>query len=188
MNPRGNPFFAPNNAAHYGHLGGRATTRAKAQAARRNGKKRKKAHALFSSRSVEWETPSDLYKPLGAEFAFTLDVCATPHNAKVPRFFARSDDGLAQSWQGERCWMNPPYGRDIARWVAKAYREATAGALVVALLPARTDTRWWQQYVTRGEIRFLPGRLRFGGAKHAAPFPSAIVVWRAGMNASNCTQ
>src|SRR6266853_968221 len=116
---------------------------------------------------------------LHAEFGFTLDVAAQPGNAKCPRYFTPEDDGLAQPWDGV-CWMNPPYGKTIGQWMRKAYESAQAGATVVCLVPARVDTRWWHRYCAHGEIRFLEGRLRFGGCKNSAPFPSAIVVFRPG--------
>jgi site-specific DNA-methyltransferase (adenine-specific) len=138
--------------------------------------------ALFSSATDEWATPQWLFDALHARFGFTLDVCAAPGNAKLPRYFSLVDDGLAQSWQGERCFCNPPYGKKIGLWVAKARMEAEGGCLVVGLLPARTDTRWWQDHVLpHADLHFVPGRLKFGNADNSAPFPSAIAIW-AGMN------
>jgi hypothetical protein len=99
-------------------------------------------------------------------------VCATAANATCPRYFTQSDDGLAQSWGGV-CWMNPPYGTGIGAWMRTAYESSLLGATVVCLVPARTDTRWWRDIATLGEVRFLPGRVRFGGADNGAPFPSA---------------
>ena len=138
--------------------------------------------ALFSSATPEWETPQWLFDALNERFAFTLDVCATPENAKCGRFYTPEDNGLLRVWwnasRQERCWMNPPYGREIVQWVTKARQEAERGALVVGLLPARTDTRWWQEHVHgHADVRFIVGRLKFGNAKSAAPFPSAIAVW-----------
>ena len=136
------------------------------------------SRALFSSARPSWETPRDLFTLLDREFAFTLDVCAEASNAKCARYFTRAQDALRKRWRG-RCWMNPPYGRQIAQWVAKAYQAAQQGALVVSLLPARTDTAWWQDLVMGArEIRLIRGRLKFVGAKSSAPFPSAIVVFR----------
>ena len=132
----------------------------------------------FSSKTDLWETPQALFDVLNAEFNFELDVCATVDNAKCDRYFSVEQDGLAQPWCG-MCWMNPPYGRVIGRWMKKAYESAQGGATVVCLVPARTDTAWWHEFVMKGEIRFLKGRLKFGGAKNSAPFPSAIVVFRA---------
>lgn len=132
----------------------------------------------FSSATVEWATPWDVFNPLNGEFGFTLDVCALPENAKCARYFTPDDDGLAQDWTGDVCWMNPPYGRAIGDWMGKAYREWHKGATVVCLVPARTDTRWWHDYAVKGEIRFIKGRVKFGGHKNPAPFPSAIVVFR----------
>ncbi|RKO68086.1 DNA N-6-adenine-methyltransferase [Desulfofundulus salinus] len=141
---------------------------------------------MFSSRTGEWETPQTFFEALNAEFRFTLDVCARPENAKCLRYFTPEQNGLLQPWAPETCWMNPPYGREIGRWVEKAYNEARRGAVVVALLPARTDTRWWHRYVMRAaEIRFVKGRLKFGGAENSAPFPSAVVVFTPGKTASD---
>jgi len=135
--------------------------------------------ALFSSVKTEWETPQELFDRLNEEFRFTLDVCATAENAKCKRFFSPDQDGLKQSWEGEICWMNPPYGREIGKWVRKAYRESLKGATVVCLLPARTDTSWFHDYIYgRAEIRFLRGRLKFGSAKNSAPFPNMIAIYR----------
>lgn len=139
-----------------------------------------RAQALFSSARHDWETPQAFFDRLDAEFGFTLDVCALPHNAKCDHYFTPDDDGLAQTWDGV-CWMNPPYGREIGKWVAKAWQSSLAGATVVCLLPARTDTNWWHRYVMRSsEIRLVRGRLRFVGAESSAPFPSAVVVFRPG--------
>ena len=133
----------------------------------------------FSSKSDDWATPPDVFARLDAEFSFELDVCASKANAKCERFFTVFEDGLAQEWTGT-VWMNPPYGRGIGAWLKKAADSAEAGATVVCLIPARTDTTWWhEQVMTRAsEVRFVRGRLSFGAAKAPAPFPSAIVVYR----------
>ncbi len=132
----------------------------------------------FSSRTDEWSTPDDLFESLHREFGFTLDPCCTHGNAKCPRHYTKEDDGLLQNWGNEVVFMNPPYGREIVRWIRKAYESSLEGATVVCLVPARTDTLWWHRFATKGEIRFLKGRLRFGGSKNSAPFPSAIIVFR----------
>ena len=132
---------------------------------------------MFSSAKCEWETPQDLFDKLNQEFKFTLDVCALPENAKCDQFYTPEDDGLLQPWDGV-CWMNPPYGRTIRHWVEKAYTSSLMGATVVCLLPARTDTRWFHDFCTKGEIRFIKGRLKFGGHKNNAPFPSMIVIFK----------
>lgn len=134
----------------------------------------------FSSERHDWATPWPLFRAIEAEYGpFDLDVCATAENAKCERYFTPEDDALSRAWQG-RCWMNPPYGREVARWMLKAAQEASVGcATVVALLPVRTDTAWWQNYVMQAnEIVYLKGRVTFEGAVHSAPFPSAVVVWR----------
>ena len=128
-------------------------------------------------RSPVWETPWPLFKELDAEFGFELDVCALPENTKCSRFYSPTDNGLEQDWKGV-CWMNPPYGREIIKWMQKAYAESQQGATVVCLLPSRTDTRWWHDYAMKGEIRFLRGRISFVGSGGPAPFPSVIVVFR----------
>lgn len=131
----------------------------------------------FSSETVEWATPQALYDQLNKEFKFTLDPCSTPENAKCKKYFTKEDDGLSKSWKGERVFMNPPYGRVIGDWVKKA---ATGGGqLVVCLLPARTDTRWFHEYVyNMAEVRFIKGRVKFGDGKQSAPFPSMLVIFK----------
>lgn len=131
----------------------------------------------FSSKTDLWSTPQDFYDQLNTEFGFTLDPCATNENHKCDKYFTIADDGLSKDWSNERVFMNPPYGRAIGNWVEKAMESKT---LVVCLLPARTDTRWWHNYVIRGgaEVRFIKGRLKFGGSKNSAPFPSAVVIFR----------
>lgn len=133
---------------------------------------------MFSSATDLWATPQDFFDALNAEFAFETDVCALPENAKCARYFTPEDDGLAQEWTGT-CWCNPPYGREIGKWVQKAAESAENGATVVMLLPARTDTRWFHQYIYgKREIRFIAGRLKFGGSKNSAPFPNMVAVFR----------
>jgi phage N-6-adenine-methyltransferase len=131
----------------------------------------------FSSETDEWSTPRETFRQLDAEFGpFTLDVCATSENAKCERFYTREEDGLSQPWAG-RIWMNPPYGDAIGAWMERAYHAGQAGATVVCLVPARTDTAWWHDWAMKGEIRFLRGRLKFGNATNSAPFPSAVVLF-----------
>lgn len=130
----------------------------------------------YSSADLTWETPQPLFDLLHAEFEFTLDVCATPATAKCAKFFTPQQDGLAQAWGADVCWLNPPYGREIGRWMEKAVRWGRH-TTVVCLVPARTDTRWWWETCLQGQIRFLKGRLRFGDGKAGAPFPSAVIVF-----------
>ena len=132
---------------------------------------------MFTSKTYEWETPKWLYDQLNKEYGpFILDPCATKENAKCKKYYTRQEDGLKQKWHG-RVFVNPPYGREIGKWIKKAYESAGQNALIVCLIPARTDTRWWHDYVMKGKVRFIRGRLRFGGSKNHAPFPSAIVVF-----------
>lgn len=131
----------------------------------------------FSSKTDLWSTPQEFFDKLNVEFGFDLDVCATPDNAKCDSYFTKDDDGLKQVWSGV-VWLNPPYGRGIGQWMHKANEAAKDGAIVVCLVPARTDTKWWHDYVIHHEVRFVRGRLKFGGSKNSAPFPSAVVVMR----------
>ena len=132
----------------------------------------------FSSKTDEWETPQAVFDELNTIYKFKLDVCASGKNAKCPWFFTKKEDGLKQQWTGS-CWMNPPYGRTIGLWMKKAYEASFAGAtVVVCLVPSRTDTAWWHDYAMRGEVKFIRGRLKFGGHKNSAPFPSAIIVFK----------
>jgi phage N-6-adenine-methyltransferase len=133
---------------------------------------------MFSSATDLWSTPQEYFDSVSKEFQFTLDVCALPENTKCQKFFSPEDDGLLQQWEGV-CWMNPPYGRVIGKWVQKAYKSAKAGAVVVGLLPARTDTKWFHDYIYgKAEIRFIRGRLKFGGCANSAPFPNMLVIWK----------
>lgn len=135
---------------------------------------------MMSSATDLWSTPQDFFEELNDEFWFTLDVCATPQNAKCRLYFTQEDDGLAQPWTGHAAvWMNPPYGREIGKWVAKARQEQMKGVTVVGLLPARTDTAWFQNCVLPfAELRWVRGRLKFGGSKNSAPFPSVVAIYR----------
>ena len=126
----------------------------------------------------DWETPPALFAKLDAEFGFTLDACALPHNAKCAEHFTPDDDGLSREWRGV-VWVNPPYGREIPKWTRKAVDASKGGALVVMLLPARTDSAWWHDDVMpNAEVRFLRGRVKFVGAPYNAPFPCCVAVFR----------
>lgn len=130
---------------------------------------------MMSSKTDLWATPQYLFDKLNNEFHFNLDVCAIVDNTKCEKFFTPEIDGLKQEWNGI-CWMNPPYGREISKWMEKAYTESLKGNTIVCLVPSRTDTKWWHDFCMKGEIRLIKGRLKFGDAKNSAPFPSAIVV------------
>ena len=131
---------------------------------------------MMTSNTDMWATPQDFFDKLNKEFNFQLDVCAVSENAKCDKYFSPEVDGLNQEWEGV-CWMNPPYGRAIGKWVKKAYESSLNGATVVGLLPSRTDTKWWHEYCMKGEVRFVKGRLKFGDGKSPAPFPSAVVIF-----------
>jgi phage N-6-adenine-methyltransferase len=133
----------------------------------------------FSSKTNEWSTPQAFFDKLDAEFRFTLDPCATAENTKCRMFITESQDGLKQSWGTETVFMNPPYGRQIGKWVEKAYRSSLAGATVVCLIPSRTDTSYWHDFILdKAEVRFVRGRLYFNDDVGRAPFPSAVVIFR----------
>ena len=137
---------------------------------------------MYSSKTDIWATPQEFFDRLDAWYRFETDVCAVPENAKCEHYFTPEQDGLSQDWTGV-CWMNPPYGREIGKWVRKAYESARDNdATVVCLLPARTDTAWWHDYIKpfASEIDFIRGRIKFGGAKNGAPFPSVVVVFDGG--------
>lgn len=130
---------------------------------------------MFSSATDLWSTPQDLFDKLNSEFWFTLDPCATPENAKCKKYYTIEDNWLVQSWDSDRVFCNPPYWRQISKWVKKGFESKN---LVVMLLPARTDTSWFHDYIyNKSEIRFLRGRLKFGGCKNSAPFPSMVVIF-----------
>lgn len=135
---------------------------------------------MFSSRTNEWATPASLFSELNAEFNFNLDPCSTDENAKCEKHYTIEDDGLSQNWGGQRVFCNPPYGRELPKWVRKCYEESKKpDTLVVMLIPARTDTSYFHDYIYHKakEVRFLRGRLHFNESKQGAPFPSMIVVF-----------
>lgn len=149
--------------------------------------------ALYSSESVEWITPERLFCDLDREFHFDLDPAASDQNAKCDVYYTVEDNGLTVDWYNPdddiiSVFVNPPYGRGIGAWVEKAYMESQKGATVVMLLPARTDTSWFHDYILgKAELRLLRGRLRFlvrvpeapfAESSAPAPFPSMIVVFR----------
>ena len=141
--------------------------------------------AAMTSNKDDWETPQALFDQLNEEFHFTLDAASNDQNAKCEHHYTAENSGLERSWGGEPVFCNPPYGRNIGDWIRKASQEASKpDTLVVLLVPARTDTRWFQNHILhRAEVRFLPGRLKYevnGQAGEAAPFPSMIVVMRTG--------
>lgn len=131
--------------------------------------------------SCVWATPLDFYKQLDEEFHFTLDPCSNEENHKCSKYYTVEDDGLSKDWSGETVFMNPPYGRgEIDKWVKKASEEASKeNTIVVALIPASTDTRWFHNYIYHKakEVRFIKGRLKFGSASKPAPFGSMVVVF-----------
>ena len=140
-----------------------------------------KTDVLLSSKKMDWATPQDFFDKLDAEFHFTLDPCADDQNHKCEKYFTAEQDGLSQDWSDETVFCNPPYGRDVPKWVKKCRDETHSGhcKCAVMLLHARTDTRWFHDYIYHKavEIRFVKGRLKFGGQTTNAPFPSMIVVF-----------
>lgn len=138
-----------------------------------------KLDVMYSSKSNEWATPLDFYKKLDNEFHFNLDPCSDDTNYKCEKHYTLEEDGLSQNWGGCRVFCNPPYS-EISKWVEKAFREGHKdNTIVVLLIPARTDTRYFHDYILhRSEIRFVKGRLKFGDGKNSAPFPSMVVIFR----------
>jgi site-specific DNA-methyltransferase (adenine-specific) len=137
--------------------------------------------ALFTSESENWSTPQDLFDSLNYIFNFTLDPCADPSNTKCKKYFTKEINGLSKDWGGHKVFCNPLYGRDnTGLWIKKCYEESKKpGTIVVALVPARTDTKWFHEYIypSHAQIFFIKGRMKFGGSKNAAPFPSMIVIF-----------
>ena len=137
---------------------------------------------MFSSVDHTWETPPDLFAELNREFNFTLDPCCSHENHLCESYYTKEDDGLSRDWRGT-AFVNPPYGRELAQWVRKCHAEAGRGITSVMLIPARTDTRWFHDYIyNQAEVRFLRGRIKFGArgvaSTNSAPFPSMIVIFR----------
>lgn len=133
----------------------------------------------YSSVSNEWTTPQELFDYLNDIYGFTLDPCSDGNNAKCSKYFTEKDDGLSQDWSNEIVFMNPPYGRAIKDWIKKAYEESQKGATVIALIPSRTDTKYWHDYCMKAnKITLIKGRVKFGDGKNSAPFPSAIVEFK----------
>ena len=131
----------------------------------------------YMSKTNEWSTPWDFFNQLNDEFHFTLDPCCTHENRKCEKYFTQDDDGLSKSWDNETVFCNPPYGREIGKWVKKA--SEARGGVVVMLIPSRTDTSYFHDYIYgKAELRFVRGRLKFGDGKAPAPFPSMIVIFR----------
>lgn len=137
---------------------------------------------MVSSKAMDWATPQAFFDQLDSEFHFTLDPCASESNHKCDYYFTVADDGLKQSWSGQTVFCNPPYGRAIKDWVRKCAEEAKqADTTIVLLIPARTDTAYFHDYIYQKpnvEIRFLRGRLKFGDEKNSAPFPSMVAIFR----------
>lgn len=140
------------------------------------------SNALFTSKDQTWETPQELFDKLNRCFNFQLDVCALPETSKCDTYYTPEIDGLAQNWgdMNNICWMNPPYGREQIKWIQKANEENSNNFVTsVCLIPARPDTKIWQDVIFPNAklICFLRGRLKFGNSKDSAPFPSAVVVF-----------
>ena len=134
---------------------------------------------LTSTGNIVAETPKYLFDKISSIFNFSLDVCALPENAKCENYYTPKDDGLSKPWRGG-VWCNPPYGREISSWVKKAYEESQKeyNSFVLMLLPARTDTRWWWDWVQgKATLFFIKGRVKFGDHNVGAPFPSVLALY-----------
>lgn len=141
----------------------------------------------FNRSKIEYETPPEIFDPLNKEFGFTLDVCADESNHKCSEYFTREQNGLANDWSGV-CWMNPPFGREMKKWIIKAYNEFLKGSTVVCLVPARTNTAWWHDYCMKGEVRFIRGEVTFVGCSNGLWLPMAIVIFQHGAQPNPCVQ
>ena len=158
---------------------------------------------MFSSALDSWATPYDFFKTLNEKYQFVMDICAAHETAKCSIYYTKEDNCLDKKWPAGYVFMNPPYGREIGKFIKKAYQESLTGTTTVCLLPARTDTKWFHDYCTKGQIDFIKGRLIFGteeywewvweqptingkvnslykkhGRKNSAPFPSMVVVFK----------
>lgn len=137
---------------------------------------------MFSSKTDNWATPQMFFDELNEEFNFTLDPCADDNNHKCELYFTKDQDGLCQNWGRHRVYCNTPYGKEIGSWVRRCYlTNRINGNLIVMLLPVRTDTKWFHDYIYNKEnveIRFVKGRLKFGTNKNSAPFPSMVVIFK----------
>lgn len=136
---------------------------------------------MFSSKDETWTTPQDFFTMLNSEFNFTLDPCCLEHTAKCEKFYTPETNGLLQDWGGDIVFCNPPYGREISKWVKKCSDESKKpNTIVVMLIPARTDTKYFHEFIYNKakEVRFIKGRLKFGNAKNSAPFPSMVVIFQ----------
>ena len=134
---------------------------------------------LTSTGNIVAETPKYLFDRISSIFNFSLDVCALPENAKCENYYTPKDDGLSKPWRGG-VWCNPPYGREISSWVKKAYEESQKeyNSFVLMLLPARTDTKWWWDWVQgKATLFFIKGRVKFGDHNVGAPFPSVLALY-----------
>ena len=136
------------------------------------------AEALFSSKNDSWTTPKDLFDKLNFLYQFTLDAASSDDNCLCEKHYTLENNGLEQSWEGERVFCNPPYSK-IKDWARKFAEEGAKGnCLIVALVPARTDTRWWHEHAKTADlIHYIKGRLKFGNSSNSAPFPSALLFW-----------
>lgn len=137
-------------------------------------------NSLFTSNTEEWYTPQDFFESCADEVGgFDLDPCATPENTKCEKFYTKEDDGLSKEWFG-KVWVNHPYGRQISKWVEKCQRERVRCQIIYLLIPSRTDTKYFHEFIYNKEdveLRFIKGRLKFGGAKNSAPFPSLLAIF-----------
>lgn len=137
---------------------------------------------LLSSQRHDWRTPRAFFDAVVREFGpFDTDAAASAENALCPHFWDEEADSLEQDWKGKKIWCNPPYGRGLRKWVEKASTAVAGGGIVVMLIPARTDTSYFHDFIWQKpgiEVRFLRGRLHFDDGKDPAPFPSMLVIFK----------
>jgi len=131
----------------------------------------------FNRDKTNYETPDNIFNPLNEKYHFTLDVAADNENHKCDNYYSQEDDGLNKDWGINICWMNPPFGRGLKKWVAKAHSESLKGATVVCLIPVRTNTNWWHDYCLQADVEFIKGEVTFKGYDRGLWMPFAIVVF-----------
>ena len=139
----------------------------------------KMTSGMTATGNIVASTPKEFFEKLSSIFNFTLDVCALPENAKCKDYYTPDDDGLSNPWRGG-VWCNPPYGREISTWVKKGYEESRKdyNNFVLMLLPARTDTKWWWDWVQgKAQLFIVKGRIRFNEGSAGAPFPSVLALY-----------
>lgn len=131
----------------------------------------------FKSENIIYSTPTKLFKVINDEFHFTLDVCALPENAKCENYFTPEIDGLKRDWPGV-CWMNPPFNKELKKWVIKARDESKKhNSIVCCLVPFRGNTVWFKEVCMDAEIRFIIGEVNFNDLERGLWLPMCFMIF-----------